>query len=319
MAPISGCPCWHCLLLTRAAAVDAAIPGLAAPRIEALLRSLPKDARRSLIPGPATAAAFLADTRGTSADAAHLKTWLKERRGIDDALLRFDPSAVPAHLTPQLTIIQNGREIARGTDLSRLRRECAALGRAELERHARAAYAPTGSWRRFELDHLPELVPLTLEQGSNSRVSHTRAARVGIAGAIRMDRGGSPLRRRRATGSVRLARAMLERQARDLAKSIGSSVALQLRASPYLDSNALIDALLQLTFRAACFAEAEAPRTKAEFEAAVDKGRERLYSCQEQMSVMIQNWLTEAGEVRQALDDARVRRGAAGGGNPPPS
>ena len=35
--------------LTRAA-VDAALPGLAAPRIEALLRSLPKDARRSLIP-----------------------------------------------------------------------------------------------------------------------------------------------------------------------------------------------------------------------------------------------------------------------------
>ena len=290
--------------LTRAA-IDAAIPGLAAPRIEALLRSLPKDARRSLIPVAATAAAFLADRQGMSADAAHLKTWLKERRGLADTLLRFDPSAVPAHLTPQLTIVQNGREIARGTDLSRLRRECAALGRAELERHARAAYALSGSWRRFELDQLPERVPLTLEQGSIWVYPTLELRESGLQ--VQYEWSVEEARRGWRDGSVRLARAMLERQARDLAKSIGSSVALQLRASPYLDSNALTDALLQLTFREACFAEAEAPRIKAEFEAAVDKGRERLHSCQEQMSAMIQNWLTEAGEVRQALDDARVR------------
>jgi len=106
---------------------------------------------------------------------------------------------------------------------------------------------------------------------------------------------------------VRLARAMLERQSRDLAKSIGGSVSLLLRASPYLGSDALIDALLQLTFRDACFAPAEAPRTRAEFETTVDQGRGRLYPCLEQMSAMLLSWLTEAGEVRQALDDSRVR------------
>ena len=186
--------------LTRAA-IDAAIPGLAAPRIEALLRSLPKDARRSLIPVAATAAAFLADTPGTGADAAHLKAWLKERRGIADALLRFDTSAVPAHLTPQLTITQDGREIARGSDLSRLRRECAALGRAELERHARAAYALSGSWRRFELDQLPERVASDAGTGRHWGVSRTRAARDRIAGAIRMVRRGSPARLARRIGA----------------------------------------------------------------------------------------------------------------------
>ena len=82
------------------------------------------------------------------------------------ALLRFDASAVPAHLTPQLTVTLDGREIARGTDLPRLRRECAVAGRLELERHARAAYGLIGHWRRFELDQLPERVPLTLPQGA---------------------------------------------------------------------------------------------------------------------------------------------------------
>jgi ATP-dependent helicase HrpA len=290
--------------LTRAA-IDAAIPGLAAPRIEALLRSLPKDARRSLIPVAETAAAFLADTHGATADATQLKAWLKERRGIAEALLRFDTAAVPVHLTPHLRVIQEGREIARGTDLARLRRECAALSRAELERHARAAYAVFGSWRRFELEQLPETQALTLEQGTIWVFPTLAPRESGLH--VQYEWSAEEAQRTWRDGSVRLVRAMLERQSRDLAKSIGTSVSLLLRASPYLDSDALIDALLQLTFRDACFAQAEAPRTRAEFEAAVDKARERLYPCLEQTSAMLESWLKEAGEVRQALDDSRVR------------
>ena len=288
--------------LTRAA-IDAAIPGLAAPRIEALLRSLPKDARRSLIPVAATAAAFLADAHGATADAAHLKTWLNERRGIGEALLRFDPSGVPVHLTPHLHVIQEGREIAHGTDLERLRRECAVPGRAELERHARAAYI--GTWRRFELDQLPERLALMLEQGTVWVFPTLERRPSGLH--VQYEWSAEEAQRTWRDGSVRLARAMLERQSRDLAKSIASSVSLLLRASPYLDSDALIDALLQLTFRNACFAEAEAPRIKAEFEGSVDNGRERLYPCLEQMSAMIIGWLEEASGLRQTLDDSRVR------------
>ncbi len=118
MAPTSRFPLLALPSLTRAA-IDAAIPGLAAPRIEALLRIAAERCAPQSDSGGGNRRAFLADTPGTTADAAHLKTWLKERRGIAEALLRFDPSAVPAHLTPQLTVIQDGREIARGTDLSR--------------------------------------------------------------------------------------------------------------------------------------------------------------------------------------------------------
>jgi len=288
--------------LTRAA-IDAAIPGLAAPRIEALLRSLPKDARRSLIPVAATAAAFLADTHGATADTTHLKAWLKERRGMTEALLRFDTSAVPVHLTPHLRVMHEGKEVAHGTDLERLRRECAVLDRAELDRQARAAYI--GSWRRFELDQLPERVPLTLEQGTIWVFPALEQRESGLH--VHYQWSAEEAQRIWRDGSVRLARAMLERQARDLAKTVGGSVSLLLSASPYLGSDALTDALLQLTIRCACFAEAEAPRTRTEFEAAVDQGRERLYPCLEQMSTMIQSWLKEASEVRQALDDSRVR------------
>lgn len=287
------------------AMVDAAIPGLAAPRVAALLRSLPKDARRSLIPVAETAAKFLADTQHAPLDALHLKAWLKERCGIPEGLLRFDIAAVPVHLTVHLTITQDDREIAQGTDLLQLRRLCAVPGRAELTRRARAAYGLLGNWRRFEVDDLPVRVPLLLPQGSIW--VYPALAQLDSALQVQFEWSVEEAQRAWRDGAVRLARTMLDRQARDLAKSIGSLVALLLSASPYMNSDAFIDTLLQLAFRRACFDAAEAPRTRAAFDAAVDAARERLYPCVEEMSTMAAGWLKEAAAVRRMLDDARVR------------
>src|SRR4029077_5077675 len=125
--------------LTRAI-IDAAIPGLAAPRIEALLRSLPKEARRGLILIAATVAEFLAQAPVEEVDAEHLKAWLRERRAVPENLIRFEAAFIPAHLTAHLSVTQSGRPIARGTELAQLRRQCAAAAQTELDRHARAAY-----------------------------------------------------------------------------------------------------------------------------------------------------------------------------------
>jgi ATP-dependent helicase HrpA len=288
--------------LTRAM-VDTAIPGLTAPRVEALLRSLPKEARRSLIPIAATAADFL--SQANTSDAPHLITWLKEHRGVPEGLIRFDRVAVPAHLTPQLSVRQGDREIARGTELAELRRRCATAARAELDNQARAAYAALRNWRRFELDELPESVVVTLEQGA-LRV-YPALTQHGSALEVQYEWSAEEALRAWREGAVRLARAILERQARDLGKSIFGSVRLLLSASPYMGSDELVDMLLQLTFRSACFGDADAPRTRAEFDLAVDRGRERLYPCLDAASAVASGWFKEAGLVLETLEDPRVR------------
>ena len=290
--------------LTRAM-VDAAIPGLAVPRIEALLRSLPKDARRSLIPIADTALTFLADPKTAAADAPHLKTWLKEQRGIPDALLRFEPSAVPAHLTVQLTVVQEGKEIARGTELADLRRRCAAAGRAELEQRAQAVFGSLGPWRRFETDQLPESAQVQLQQGT-VQVYPTLAQRAHSL-EVQYEWSAEEARRTWREAAVRLARSMLERQARDLEKSLAASVVLLLSASPYMKSDELIDTLLQLGVRRACFDESDAPRARAAYESAVDQGRQHLYSSVEEVSAMFSAWFKDAAAVRQTLADPRTR------------
>jgi ATP-dependent helicase HrpA len=283
--------------------VDAAVPGLAEPRIEALLRSLPKDARRDLIPIADTAARFLA-TRPAAADSAALKVWLKEQRGISDALLRFDLGAVPAHLIPHLTVTAGGRDVAHGSTLGELRRATAAAARVELDRIARESVGSLGAWRRFELDELPVTVPLALEQGTvwvfPTLVRSARAL------DVRYEWSAAEAGRCWRQGAVQLSRVMLAAQARDLGKILAGNAPLLLAASPYLASGALLDLMLQFAFRRACFGEADAPRVRNAFEKAVDQGRAQLHSCMEEVAAVALTWFNEARAVRRALGDPRT-------------
>jgi ATP-dependent helicase HrpA len=284
-------------------AVDAAVPGLAEPRVEALLRSLPKDARRNLIPIGDTAARFLA-SNSAAADPHSLKVWLKELRGIPDALLRFDLGAVPAHLIPQLTVTVEGREVAHGKSLAELRRATAAAARTELDRLAHGSYGGLGSWRGFELDELPITVPLALEQGTvwvfPTLVRSLRSL------DVRYEWSAAEAGRSWGQGAVQLSRIMLTPQARDLGKLFAGNAALLLAASPYLTSDALIELLLQFIFRRACFGDADAPRVRDAFEKAVDQGRARLHPCMEEAAAAALMWFNEARAVRRALDDPRT-------------
>jgi ATP-dependent helicase HrpA len=299
--------------LTRAA-VDAAVPGLAEPRIEALLRSLPKEARRNLIPIGDTAAQFLASVNGgtgtgagaiaAAADPHSLRAWLKEQRGIPDSLLRFDITAVPAHLMPQLTVTADGKDLAHGRTLAELRRASGAAARAELERRARAGLGSAGAWRRFETDTLPDSVPLSLEQGTVRVFPTLVRANHGLE--VRYEWSAPEAKRSWRQGAVHLARIILAPQSREVGKTIAGNAALLLAASPYATSSALIEALQQRVFRRACFDDAEAPRTRAAYDTAVDQGRARLHPCLDDIVHGVLACLTEARAVGRLLDESQT-------------
>jgi len=289
--------------LTRAG-VDAAVPGFAEPRVEALLRSLPKDARRHLIPIGDTAAQFFASASAAAADVRALREWLKQQRGIPEALLRFDLAAVPAHLMPQLAVTADGRELAQGRTLAELRRASAAAARTELDRRARAAYGVAGVWRRFAIDALPDTLPLQLEQGTVW--VYPTLSREGGGLEVRYAWSAAEASRSWRQAAAHLASIMLAAQARDLGRTIAGHAALLLAASPYAQDGALTEALLQMTFRRACFDDGEAPRTREAFERAVDQGRARLHSCLEEIAAGALGWFTAARAVRRALDDPRT-------------
>jgi ATP-dependent helicase HrpA len=287
-------------MLTRAA-VDAAIPGLIEPRVSALLRSLPKEARRSLIPLAATAQAFLAEA-APRADARAVRSWITQVRGVPDRLAQFDPTQVPAHLGVRVLVVSRGRELGAGTDLGELRRRFALEARRELDEQAHGAYP--GAWRRFEVHELPESQAIGLEEGP-VRV-YPALVRSGGTLDVRFEWSAEEAARSLRDGALALARLMLDRQARDLEKRIGGDARLLLSAVPYFTRDALVDTLLDLVFRRACFGEAEPPRERAAFEAALDRGRAGLHAALEEIVTAASGWFAQARDVRRLLDDPRA-------------
>ena len=288
--------------LTRAG-LDAAIPGLVEPRIVALLRSLPKDARRNLIPIAATAQGFLSHMGAPSTDLAALKEWLKETRGVPEGLLKFDSSVVPAHLIPQVSVVAGGEPICEGGDLADLRRRTASLARQGLDARARLAYPDP--WCRFEIDELPQSTVLTLDEGAIEVYLTLERTREGVV--VRFEWSAAEAQAAYREGAVALARVMLERQARELAKTIGGDPRLVLGGAPYFSRDGLVDLLVQWAFRRACFEDADPPRDRALFEAAVDRGRAELYTSGEAVRGAVADWFAQAREIRRLLADGRAR------------
>jgi ATP-dependent helicase HrpA len=100
---------------------------------------------------------------------------------------------------------------------------------------------------------------------------------------------------------------MLDRQMRDLAKRASADMRLMLAATPYFSRDELIDLLLQLSCRRACFGDAEPPRLREAFEAAVDRGRADLAERLEGAMTEVGAWMGEARNVRRLLEDPRAR------------
>jgi ATP-dependent helicase HrpA len=284
------------------AVVAAAVPGFVRPRVEALLRTLPKDARRSLIPIAASAAQCLAALGANAADPGYLGAWLKQSRGIPESLLRW--GSIEPYLTPQIAVADGAEEIARGRHLGALRRATAARAQAALERRAAAAYPEP--WRRFALDRLPEAERLDLAEGP-LEVYPALTAR-GEHVIVSFHWTAAEAERQLLHGATALAGLLLDRPLRELAQRVREDAPLLLAASPFVRGDALVAALVTLTVRRACFGDAGiVARERAGFEAAIARGRERL---QDELSAMLASalvWFTEARATRRWLDDPRTQ------------
>jgi ATP-dependent helicase HrpA len=150
-------------------------------------------------------------------------------------------------------------------------------------------------------------VSTTLEAAQGSITVFPTLARVRGAIEVRFDWTAAEAASGFEQGAVHLVRAVLDRQMRDLAKRASADMRLMLAATPYFSRDELIDLLLQLSCRRACFGDAEPPRSREAFEAAVDRGRADLAERLEGAMTEVGAWMGEARNVRRLLEDPRAR------------
>jgi ATP-dependent helicase HrpA len=158
------------LLLDEAvgAGLDWQVPGLRTELVTAIVRGLPKDVRRHLVPAPETAAAVVAELEpGSRPFLPALVQALAHRAGVPLSVHEVDLAAVPDHLRITYRAVDGaGRPLAWSKDLDALRTRMAARVAAAL-----AAASPLPevdglrSWtlgtvpRRVEVPFAGQLVP----------------------------------------------------------------------------------------------------------------------------------------------------------------
>jgi ATP-dependent helicase HrpA len=119
------------------------VPGLREELVTALIKTLPKPLRRLFAPAPDHARAVLARLQADSADGSAearreplldgLERELGQMRSVTIPRDAWELARLPEHLTVTFRVVdERGREIARGTDLGRLRHDLAPKVREEL-------------------------------------------------------------------------------------------------------------------------------------------------------------------------------------------
>ena len=135
---------------------DWQVPGLRQELATALVRSLPKGTRRSLVPAPDHARAALADADpGAGPLATELARALRARTGVPVDPGDWDLDKVPDHLRVTFAVEDaGGRVLAAGKDLTALRERLAPTVRRTMARAAAAV--ERAGLRGWDLGELPD-------------------------------------------------------------------------------------------------------------------------------------------------------------------
>ncbi|HXS45416.1 MAG TPA: ATP-dependent RNA helicase HrpA, partial [Solirubrobacteraceae bacterium] len=224
----------------RAEGFEWLVPALRAELVTALVRSLPKDVRRGLVPVPATVATLepaLDPSAGALPDA--LAAALERIRGVRVAPEDFDLGALPAHLRMRFSVEDDrGAVLATGRDLDALRAELRPRLRAELgaasaslERHGLRDWDGVGT--------LPRVVALP---GSGGAVrAYPALVDEGDAVGVRALETPAAQAAAMRAGTRRLLLLTLPSPLRDLRARLGSAAQLTLATAPGGDAGAVLD------------------------------------------------------------------------------
>ncbi len=141
--------------------VERAVPGLLQERVTALIKALPRDIRRHLVPIAQSVETILAEMKqdGESLPAV-LSECLRRKFRLDVPLSAWKLQGLPDHMKLRYAVVDpKGKELYSTRDLESLRKDCLDEEESRALRRARAAWERKGILR-WEFPDLPEEIPL---------------------------------------------------------------------------------------------------------------------------------------------------------------
>ena len=283
------------------AQLDWLVPGLLREKVIALLRGLPKDLRRELVPIPDAADRFrsLLEQEPGGALFERLARFVTEATGRATEPDVLQAVALPAALRLNLRVLDaGGHELRRSRDVDSLKRELRAAGHA-------AVSAPGHAWeregiRRWDFGDIPQDVRIR-SAGVTLRM-FPAIEDAGNSVRLRLCPGAEQARALTRGGIVRLAALALPQQHGLVQRTCAGDRDFTLLAATAGFDRALFGEIADRAVAEALeLDEREGPRTAAGFEAAVENGRGRIADCGDEVLRVAKAALMSLKEARAAL------------------
>jgi ATP-dependent helicase HrpA len=276
------------------------VPGLRQELVTELIRSLPKNLRRELVPAPDVARQILADLGGRTPAADIRDTVSAELlrlRGVQVPADAFDLDKIAPHLRPTFRVVDGDTVVAAGKDLAALQRQLRPRLRATLS--SRAASLTRSGLTTWDFGPLPEVY-------SDGEVkAYPALVDRGATVDVRLFETAGAARRAMRSGFRRLILLAVKSPANEVAKRLTTTQKLVLSDNPHGSVAALFADCVSCAADG-LVAEAGGPAGDAAgFTRVVEHVRPRLHAATQEVVTWAEEILRGTHEVRLRLDALR--------------
>src|SRR5512143_627016 len=257
------------------AQIDWLVPGLIRQDLTALLKFLPKDQRRPLIPLPDTVPTFLGVAKpGEQTLTEALAAFIRKKTGAD---IHPDDwkGELPAHLKMNLSVVDDsGQELAGGRDLAALRQQLGGAARITYGGGAADSEFERTGLTEWNFGDLPEQVKF--KRGGRELIGHPALVDQGEAVDLRLLDAADAAEMETRRGVVRLMRLALAAQFRQLDKDLSRETALALKYRNFGSADKLRAELLDAIAVRALLGDDDTPRSPKAFDKQKERAKPRI-------------------------------------------
>jgi ATP-dependent helicase HrpA len=257
------------------AQIDWLVPGLIREKLTLLLKSLPKDKRRPLIPLPDTVTAFLSVAKpGERTLTEALAAFIRKKTGTDIHPDEWK-GELPPHLQMNLSVIDDsGQELASGRDLSSLRQQLGGAARITYGGGAEDSEFERTGLTEWNFGDLPEQVKF--KRGGRELMGYPALVDNGETVDLRLLDAADVAAAETRRGVVRLLRIALAAQFKQLDKDLARETALALKFRSFGGPEQLRAALIDAIAARALLGDDDTPRDAKTFGKQKERAKPRI-------------------------------------------
>jgi ATP-dependent helicase HrpA len=281
------------------------VPGLREELVTSLLRTLPKQLRRGLVPIPDRVREVLPRIDPGEPLLPALERELRRSAAVTVPPDAWVPEQVPDHLRATFRVLDDQqRPLASGKDLAALRAQVAPQARASLARAA--SDLERQGCTSWEFGTLPSTVDV--RQGGNVVTAYPALVDEGDTVGIRVVSTEAEARRLTWRGTRRLLVLVAGSPSRQVVKRLSPRTRLALQFNPDGEISALVDDCVDAAADEVIAAAGGPPRDEAAFAALVATAKTELHRLTVDAVQKVEEVLTQAREVAVAIGAAPARR-----------